>query len=457
MTVNQDAAGSEWKAGVYDGNKVMTRPLEATEMIFASGEEKWPVKFTISLNLQDSKFDQALFTQRIRLAWLWLALEHPQTTTTALEGNFVTQLLDSSEEQELWLQKTFIVVEGTNAEEYDVFSNLPNYALLYYFPASSQVTLVCPHVNIDAAGALKAFDLLMNRAVNHEAVDKDSQGRVENLPPSLEHALGLHIATEKEQALVEQALGGLQMAQPSLADESQPASEQEIKEKGCLAHQVLKFTAEETSTIISKSKQAGISVTSFVFAALLGYLTELETNKECSNFISFDPYSMRSLLPDVQANTPFAFYGGLWPSIIETASNDPKTALKNVDSHFKNISSQLRGNERPLIQALKPMSMRCQQVFQSLAQQPEIRPTPSISSFGVCDKLLNPSYGSIQVSDFYVTTKSSSPQCPCFAFTFRNRLNFVTTYNRQFHSDAQIAERNQRIKDKMLQLLELDL
>lgn len=457
MTAQQETVRNEWESGAHEGGEVMTRPLQEVEKIFASGEEKWPVKFTISLDLKDSGLDQVLFTRRIRLAWLWLALECPQTTATTSDDKFVTRLLNNSEEQNEWLKKTFNVVDATNAGDYDVFSNLPNYPVLYYFPASSQVVLVSPHVSIEATGALKAFHLLMDRAVNHDSIDKNIQPRVENLPPSLEQALDLHDANEEHQMLVGAALGECEQAQPSLADESQPASEDEIQEKGSLGHQVLQFTPEETGKIIAKSKQTGVSVTSFMFAALLGYLTELETNKECKNFISFNTFNMRPVLPPDLANTPFVFYGGLWPSVIETPKNDPKTILQKVDSHFKEVASQLRENERPSTKALKPMALACQQIFQMVARNPETRPTPSISSFGVCDNHLNPSYGNVQITDFSVSTKSSSPQCPSFAFTFRNRLNFATTFNRQFHSDAQIAERNQHIRTKMLNLLDLDL
>lgn len=462
MTADQEIVENEWTAGVHEGKKVMTRPLQATEQIFDSGEESWPVKFTISLNLRDSGFDQNLFTQRLRLAWQWLALEYPQTTATTSEGKFVTRLLDGSEEQEEWLQKTFNVVEGTNAEEYDVLSNIPNHAMLYYFPTSSQVTLVSPHVSIEATGALKMFNLLMDRAINHDSIEKNYQPRADHLPASLEQALDIHSANEQHQKLVGDALMECEKTQPSLADESQPASDNEIKEKGYRGHQVLTFTPEETSRIIEKSKQSGISVTSFVFAALLEFLTELETNEKSSYYTSFDIYNMRTVLPDALANSPFAFYGAFWPTVIETPKGDAKTILKNVDSHLKEAAKHLRNDAHPSVdeasKALKPMALACQQIFQVLAQDPEgLRPSPNISSFGVCENYLNRSYGSVQITDFNVSTKSSSPQCPGFAYSFRNRLNFGTTYSRRFHSDAQMAERNQGIRNKMLQILDLDL
>jgi hypothetical protein len=462
MTADQEIVENEWTAGVHEGKKVMTRPLQATEQIFDSGEESWPVKFTISLNLRDSGFDQNLFTQRLRLAWQWLALEYPQTTATTSEGKFVTRLLDGSEEQEEWLQKTFNVVEGTNAEEYDVLSNIPNHAMLYYFPTSSQVTLVSPHVSIEATGALKMFNLLMDRAINHDSIEKNYQPRADHLPASLEQALDIHSANEQHQKLVGDALMECEKTQPSLADESQPASDNEIKEKGYRGHQVLTFTPEETSRIIEKSKQSGISVTSFVFAALLEFLTELETNEKSSYYTSFDIYNMRTVLPDTLANSPFAFYGAFWPTVIETPKGDAKTILKNVDSHLKEAAKHLRNDAHPSVdeasKALKPMALACQQIFQVLAQDPEgLRPSPNISSFGVCENYLNRSYGSVQITDFNVSTKSSSPQCPGFAYSFRNRLNFGTTYSRRFHSDAQMAERNQGIRNKMLQILDLDL
>lgn len=462
MTADQEIVENEWTAGVHEGKKVMTRPLQATEQIFASGEENWPVKFTISFNLRDSEFDQSLFTQRLRLAWLWLALEFPQTTTTTSDGKFVTHLLSGSEQQEEWLQKTFNVVEGTNAEKYDLLSEIPNYAVLYYFPTSSQVAVVSPHVSIEATGALKMFNLLMDRAVNHDSIEKNYQPRADHLPASLEQALDLHNTKEEHQKLAWDALAECEKTQPSLADESQPAPEKEIKEKGYRGHQILTFTPEETSRIIEKSKQSGISVTSFMFAALLEFLTELETNKDSAYYTSFDIYNMRTVLPDALANSPFAFYGAFWPTVIETPKGDVKTILKNVDSHLKKAASHLRNDGHPSVdeasKALKPMALTCQQIFQFLAQDPEsLRPSPNISSFGVCENYLNRSYGSVQVTDFNVSTRSLSPQCPGFAYTFRNRLNFGSTYSRRFHSDAQMAERNQRIRNKMLEILDLDL
>lgn len=462
MTVDNEVVENEWTADVHAGKKVMTRPLQATEQIFDSGEGNWPVKFTISLNLRESEFDQASFTQRLRLAWQWFALEYPQTTATTSDGKFVVQLLKSPEEQEEWVQKTFNVVEGTDADSYDVLTNIPNHSRLYYFPTASQVTIASPHVNIEATSAMKTFNLLMDRAINHDSIEENYQPRVDNLPASLEQALDLHSANEAHQKLVGDALMECENTQPSMADEPQPASEKEIEEKGPYGHQILTFTPEETSRIINKSKQTGISVTSFIFAALLGFLTELETNEKSTHYTSFDIYNMRTVLPDRLANSPFVLYGAFWPTVIETPKNDLKTILKNVDSHLKEAASHLRNDGHPSVdeagKALKPMAVACQQIFHYLSQNPEgLRPSPNISSFGVCENYLNRSYRSVQVTDFSVSTTSLSPQCPGFAYTFRNRLNLGSTYSRSFHSDAQMAERNQRIRSRMLQLLELDL
>lgn len=465
MTVKENTLSPklEWSAQSRDGGKekLISRDLKTHELLFESSGDTWPVRFAITVDLSSSKLSEESFVNRLRQAWVWLAYEYPTTTTVVEKNRFIARIFSTLSESDKWAESTFKTDTAVESiEDLPALKSPPECATLYFVTKTSQVVLVSRHSSIEASGAMKVFDLLLNRAVNIEKNEANLQSKTENLPLSLETALDLHEVREEHQKAAGEALKEYTTAQPSIIDSIVPAQNEEIEKYGDLGQTALTFSEEETAKIIQKAKETGYSVTTYVYAALLSYLKSLECNNSASYYSSFAIYNLRTVLPEETAEIPFAFYGGFWPIVFETSKiSSSKELLDAVQDYLKNAIDTLRNNAHSSLsesrKALKPMAESCLKLFQHVKEMPEgvIKPAPNISSFGVCENQLSRSYGDVIVSDFDVGTITSSPQIPMFAYSFRDTLRMSSSYNRGFHSDKQMKERNDSIKQHMMQLL----
>ena len=72
---------------------------------------------------------------------------------------------------------------------------------------------------------------------------------------------------------------------------------------------------------------------------------------------------------------------------------------------------------------------------------------PMLSSIGVLDRYIQPSYGKVAVRDFWVGVETVMPQLVCHLWTWQGRMRFCASYNETFYVESFVQDFLRRVMD----------
>ncbi|KAK0379653.1 hypothetical protein CLIM01_02980 [Colletotrichum limetticola] len=405
----------------------------------------WMIGCSVTLQNQDESIDKE---GSIRRAWKIVAKDFPCAGAVVDSASREIVVGEDAITDE-WLQKSFLVHDGTTVDE--VFSAFKSqfHITLHYVRDSNQLLLQSPHTLIDGRGMLYLYHALFTTLA--ALPDDNSQTHHEtsgapNLSKPYDDWLGVSATPSEKNFADAQSIFQRVLQQekpirlPGVDFTTTPQRP---------VHRDLEVDEKTSSTIISACKEKGVSVTSAWHAALALTTQKLqsEAGEDGSSYVQFTTIDLRRHFPS--SFVPYKHSIGS----LQTAL--PLAADLSKDSTFDALSKSLHQQYKaPFAFAdndfgyLTPYMAMSRQILESGGVPPSS--TPSLSSMGVVDDYLQRQYGAWEVSNFWVSSTMMTGDFQMYLWTFRGKLTFSVCYNEAFYSMEKVDRVLGSTRDELL-------
>lgn len=465
--------------------------MESFYLTLASPEGQpvhWMIGSCISIAYRGN--ESVNIEESLRQAWKDIRPDFP--TIAAIVDPKTREIVvrsDDASTVDSWLQKSFQVHDGINADE--LFSAFRSQfcITLHFLRDTNQLVIQTPHTLLDGRGTLYLFRALFTKLskqsqshVNGDHVNVELKADL-NLTRPYDEWLGVsQVPSEKNlqeaQSIFQRVL--LQekpIRLPGVDFASQPRKP---------VHRDLSLEEESTRAVIEACKRKGFSVTSAWHAAL-AVTTQVSwllfgTNRRMISYLdaSFLNHLIVTDGQSLQAMQSSAGEEGIsyaqfttidlrrWfpPSFIphQHSIATLQTALPfridlEKDQTFDNLSQSLNKQYRaPFAFAddfsfLGPYMAMSRQIIESGAAPPSS--TPYLSSMGVVDDFLAPRYGDWELDGFWVSSTMMTGDFQMYLWTWRGRMVFSACYNEGFYESERVDAILKRTRDELLHGLAL--
>ncbi|KAL9616658.1 MAG: hypothetical protein Q9160_008481 [Pyrenula sp. 1 TL-2023] len=394
-----------------------------------------------------STMTEASLIDSIRTAWLRTRYNHPDIATTAdSSGRKVYRSLRNAEEADQWLNETFIVAKEKSIEDIRCEATPASYALLYWFPRSSQLALYSSHWRIDGTGCVQVLNHILSLIVEQSAGSTpcpEPWRVVSKLSPDFFRASGTSLEDRKRiqeqgrqinKALEEVDIDeSFSLPRISGSDGQKPSGHLQIRSQ---------FSADESDRIFNSCRQKGFSVTVGIHTAYVLALLSMENPGDSRPAAGPPPiYSsagricFRQFLPHPY-NSPTIF-----PATMYTAAGSmfvPVTTFTDTADRFSSLYQSL------LARARNGEGTSMSAMFAFLADNPNglglFMALPYITSLGNLESMLRVEYKStdgsrrLRVNDFSFSVAQLGKGVAGMLWTFDGRLTLETGFNQAFYA-----------------------
>lgn len=404
--------------------------------------------------------DMANTENSLRQAWRTVSRD---LSSVAVVADPASQELvfDKEFAEKDWLQKSFQVRDHTSADE--LLSELKSqfHITLHFLRRTNQLVIQAPHTLIDGRGILYLYDALF-KALSGQVPQQPGTGPEAgspNLAKPYDEWLGMSTSPSEKnfkdaQVLFHRVLQQKKPIQLPGIDFAAPP--------GKSVHKDLALTQETTTAIVKACKQQGISVTSALHAALaratqvsglesirgpkhphanmphfLLQKIQLAAGEEGTTYVSVTTIDLRRYFP-----TAFVPHQH---SIGSLECGIPFAADLSSDETFETLSKSLHDQYKaPFAFAnndfnfLTPLTSATTQMLAKGDVPPSS--TPSVSSMGIVDRVLQSRYGYWEIKDFWVTSTMLTGDFQMYFWTFRDRIKFSACYNEAFYEIEKVEQ-----------------
>ncbi|KAJ5784179.1 uncharacterized protein N7503_009391 [Penicillium pulvis] len=255
-------AWEEVSAGYYE------RPFDSLEIFYrVIADAGTPLNKQHYLISSALKFKSLPGVQTLQNAWKVLRQRYPQIAATVKEdGSRFCYKVPTLEELEAWETESFIVDNGSSANE--KYENEPPSSkfLLFVLPEKRELLFRMPHWRIDGIGLMDLQNIFLQILANGvpETIHFDGS-EAKNLHLSLDEAAGVPTTmTEATSKAADEELAYFTDNQPSINIPTLPnvipTTPRRLE---------VKFSADATKRVISACKARNFSVTTAIHAALV--------------------------------------------------------------------------------------------------------------------------------------------------------------------------------------------
>ncbi|RAO74336.1 uncharacterized protein BHQ10_010348 [Talaromyces amestolkiae] len=394
-------------------------------------------------------------TSLFREAWKGLRFKHPTIAAYVMdETRYVYDVPDKTALTK-WVTETFRVVDDKTVDEVIASTTLNPYATMTYFPQTCQLLGHTQHWRTDGVGGFILMDDFLDLACQSVPVDTSSLPwgeETSRLAPSIEEAAGL-LATspsEEDKKLAQQTVASFGHTIGAIGIASHAAAD---TIPGGTRISNLRFSEQETNTVVKACKEKHISVTAAVHASVAGanYLLAAPEDRK-KHYTSTIRFSFRPFLPYPYSGREYASTiftsGWMFPVSAKSSWGEREKAYHN--EYRKGLTPEFISAHREYAKGLCNL----------LRSMPAGLPSPTdvdISSLGIVEKMLARERGSpereIRVNQVSGGLEMTNRQCVCHVWTFRNELCLNLVYNEAFHEKATMDAFVRSIKDLLLQEL----
>ncbi|KAI0546774.1 hypothetical protein F4679DRAFT_401158 [Xylaria curta] len=386
---------------------------------------------------------------RFRQAWAHLRFQHPSLAAEVAPSDdtrfiYIYTVPADRAALDAWVSRTFSVAAdaASSADVIPAFRPTP-YAKLVYFPRSGELLLHTAHWRTDGIGVLLLLDAFLAIASTPGPLADPSSlawgTEIVRLAPSVEDAACMPsqptpAQEERAAALVKtfaHTVGAIWI--PYLGNETTlPAGTHSA---------ALALSATTTEKVVEACKARGVSVTAAVHASVAGanYALADDTGKE-KHYTSTVRFALRPHLSEPASAA--GLYTTGWMRRVEAAMSWQERACVYNDEYRKGIT-------RDFLDAHREYAKKLIELVRRGGESPSSE--VDISSIGVAEKLIRPSYGSLEVRAVSVGVEILSRQAVVFVWTFRDRLNLSVVYNEAFHSGEQMRRFVDTVKSELLE------
>ncbi|KAL7948445.1 hypothetical protein V8C42DRAFT_251554 [Trichoderma barbatum] len=489
---------------------VSSRPLDTLENFFKllsdSGSpvnrEHWAVSLALRVNFEASLADP---TPYIRRAWLLTSRIHPTLTgsvTNDVDKSAHPTLAIHAFDADVWVAKTFVVHDSESnvitadndrkdtaiaaSSVSNLFGSMPRNGTptCHWLPATQELFLRSAHWRIDGVGMLMlAHSFLSSLAsVLRNGLDCDLKsydslvgGRL--LTRSLDDLAIAYVDESCTPGHIQDAADGLVndfvRGVPSIGLPTLPGSE--AVAPGDSARVALRFGASTTAAIISACRNAKVSVSSAVHAAVIRATATYPQHPLAVSYAAFFPVDMRRRLPKPYDGPDYAvgmFCTGL-PICVRNVLGDAKgrgpqsyeEIVQQLASAYSKDLSHLAidvdGNSVSMLELIAPYVRRTTKLFMA-PLPPGLPPTqnPDMSSLGNVEAYIQRSYGDngegFEVTDIWLGTQMLSRSVQCHVWGFRDKLNIAGCFNVSFYEAKFVKEFLNKVECELLTGLGID-
>ncbi|OHE95050.1 hypothetical protein CORC01_09707 [Colletotrichum orchidophilum] len=302
-----------------DGSGIYTRTCGPMEHAYVTmvhttrshGREDFVISYILQFREDAEPLGhQLLLKQRLREAWKVLRFEHPMIAVElGHDGQSLlyASTVDQNSSLEDWLAETFIVETDEQRPAGAVFSELrpPRLMELRFLPNTGELLLRSSHWRIDGAGCSLLMDRFFDIMATEEMGSLAWGEEISRLPPALEDALQLPSESSPEhQKWGSEWISDFGSASPSVGLPCRPNPE---RNPGSPGRELLVLSEEDTATLVSACKTAGITVTAALHAAVILQTREMApAETRSNNFMDVLMCDLRSYLPEPYNTSAYA-------------------------------------------------------------------------------------------------------------------------------------------------------
>ncbi|KAI1737841.1 hypothetical protein F4680DRAFT_460188 [Xylaria scruposa] len=345
-----------------------------------------------------------------------------------------------------WVSRTFSVAAdaASSADVIPTFRPTP-YAKLVYVPRSGELLFHTAHWRTDGIGVLLLLDAFLAIAYTPRLLADPASSlawgtEIARLAPSVEDAACM--PSQPTPAQEERAAALVETFEHTVGAIGIPYLGNAMTLPAGTHSAVFALGATTTEEVLEACKARGVSVTAAVHASVAGanYALAEDTGQE-KHYTSTVRFALRPHLPELHS-TP-ASAAGLY------------TTGWQERAHMYNEEDR-KGTTRDFLDAHREYARQLVELVRQGGESGALPPSDvDISSIGVAEKLIRPSYGSLEAS-FEVRAVSVgveilSRQAVVFVWTFRDRLNLSVVYNEAFHSGEQMSRFVDTVKIELLE------
>lgn len=431
------------------------------------GREGEASQFTI-MGTVEFRFDGSVGVLEPRLRETWRAMRHYSPSIAAISHpGEKTYTISNASTMAEWETTTFKVHrDGMTAEK--LFGKVERTAMitLHYLPSVRketdanihQLVFQAEHHHIDGRGVYYFFDQffgLFTAPERRQAMT--SADEPTRLPPMMDDLLGL--PQEPSAELMEAASRwiGIGASVEPLTATIEP--ERAERAPTISLRSVLRFSEQETSSVVGACRSNGLSVTSVWMAAITLALAHFQAKGNPGGSLSpdaglatFSTVDMRKFFPSTfgAKTAPAACYHAAIPVALRVDGSFLDIARSaHAELHGKGATKERKKAWAPLMQLMGDV----------IAASNPKQSMPLTSSLGIADDFVSRRYGErengIEVLDVWIADTMMSATNLWMLDTWRDRLNFTVTYNEAYFPETQMDRMLARARQELLQGLSI--
>lgn len=431
------------------------------------GREGEASQFTI-MGTIEFRFAGPLDVLEPRLRETWRAMRHYSPSIAALSHpGGKTYAISNASIMAEWEQTTFKVHRaGMTAEK--LFGQVERTAMitLHYLPSIRketdpnihQLVFQAEHHHIDGRGVYYFFDQFFRLFTSPERRQAlTSADEPTRLPPMMDDLLGLPQEPSAELMEVASRWIGIGASVEPLTATIEP--ERAEHAPTISVRSVLRFSEQETSSVVGACRSNKLSVTSAWMAAIALALAHFQAKGKLGGSISpgaglstFATVDMRKFFSAAfdTKTAPAACYHAAIPVALKVDGSFLDIARSaHAELHGKGVTEEREKAWAPLMQLMGD----------AIAASNPKQSMPLTSSLGIADDFVSRRYGvgesGVEVLDVWIADTMMSATTLWMLDTWKDRLNFTVTYNEAYFPEAQIDGMLARARQELLQGLSI--
>ena len=362
----------------------------------------------------------------LKRVWRQMRFSYPQIASYIEHDTLIYETPDP-EALQAWLAAT-LKIESSNQTRDNLIATFKpqQLASLHYLPYSSEVLFHTPHWRIDGVGLLQFLDSFF--AAMSDPVPVQFGNEFRNLTVSLDEAA--QVPKEKTQAmneasaaLLNQFLGNLPSIGLATPSDQLPAATHWISTD---------LGPQSTSAIAAACKDQEFSVTAAIHAAVVCATQAMaDPARQADKYTTFTFFDLRKhLAPNYREKSQAMSicHIGLPATFQPTDFANNARELKRI--YARPLSAPGENNVFDILPSYVGMVTG----MVSGPPPPGVLPATegNLSSLGLIDSYLKPSYGTIQITDFCLGVEMLTQIPMVHAWTRQGRMKFNLSYNESF-------------------------
>ncbi|KAB8226293.1 hypothetical protein BDV33DRAFT_162023 [Aspergillus novoparasiticus] len=436
--------------------------------------------------------------EALRKAWLRLRYDHPTIASRVeydVHGKKCKKIYEAFTEassQEDWLKATFQILptDVSGLEWCNSDPPVPSLPTLYLIKEPSSVdgafradlVLRAHHDIIDGMGTLMLFNSLLAHAAEIYKWGSSYTalcfgGEWVNLSPPLRVAAGIPNDLRPAQ---EDRLHNIIHSNESLRKDVEIASfpfHRDRTQPGKHQRVAITLSVEQTRRLLDKCRDAGLSITHAYHTAIAVTVRDIQERRADERTVRYINYSL--INERGHCRNPYSTWAhpasvyhsvsgrSLAIDLNVSSSSDTADVLSttaNYKAEFMDIAQAvrsfylgIRGDKEHIF--LVPSYWRISTIpYPTDGATPSVparndKPSVSISSMGVLDKVISPTHGPFQLENPWVTGEELGTGLGVFLGTWKDRLTLSAAYNDAWHDNNEAMAFLDRCNQAIFQAL----